>query len=74
MQKNHIFHLSHIKDHEARITFYQKSMAPGLPRFHVISTMLLASWTKLLRQKKENLFFGGKPPPPPPKLMLLAKF
>ena len=73
MQKNHMFHLSHIKDHEARITFYQKSMAPGLPRFHVISTMLLASWTKLLRQNRKSIF-QSKNTSPPPKSMLLAKF
>ena len=56
MQKSHIFHLSHIKDHEASITFYQKNMAPGLPRFYVISTMLLASWAKLLRQNRKSIF------------------
>ena len=36
--KNHIFHLCHMNGHETSITFHQKNMAPGLPRFHVIST------------------------------------
>ena len=33
MQKNHIFHLKHMEDHGASITFHQKTLLRAYPVF-----------------------------------------
>ena len=38
MQKVHIFHLCQMKDHEARITFHQKTWHQACLNFITIST------------------------------------